>query len=389
MKNIKFYLSIFLIIFKSNIYCQENNFGLINDLKNELFTHDTSQILLFEFLSNNDPIHGLRCRNERVDSTLMIRKNQPGKIKVQSILKSIMMTKDSNLFGEVLKVYNLHMKNYKIEWENVEYYSSYPCETVTEQFDILKSFEVCLTSLHFVKSKFNSKQIFDFEYNKIKLDDNFNRDIIHRNEYYDKYLIFNEDYKRLLKKAWLRGTAGFSYLDPFVDDLAPYYLNAISKSKKTNDREDFVFIFLNNQRDILAKINTDKICEALCRINEHYFNLDKEYIIRIFLEKGPECKSLMKAFANNWIKKDYPKELQLIDNYVADLAIKNINYLPIITSSILDYASVNKGKKINYLKKFQDQNNLESYLRSLINEKSVSKGKKDMIKGYLKNTEKK
>ena len=130
------------------------------------------------------------------------------------------------------------MENYKKEWEAVDYNNLYPCESVTDQFDILKSFEVCLTGLYFKKYKYDSKQIFDFTYNEFLLDMEFVKDIENRPSYYQKYLIFNEDFRRIQKKAWFRGNSGFYYLDPYIKELEPYFIETIYKSSKTYDTKE-------------------------------------------------------------------------------------------------------------------------------------------------------
>ena len=106
MKNKIVYSLVFLLLFVSNnINAQSVNSNIINELQNELFPIDTSQIFLHELLSINHNPSGKRCGYEKIDSTLKIRKIQPNKVVVQRLLKSIMISKDSNAFDSILNMY--------------------------------------------------------------------------------------------------------------------------------------------------------------------------------------------------------------------------------------------------------------------------------------------
>lgn len=382
MKVYKIYIGIiFYVLMPSDVSSQANNQKIINELRAELFPQETRQVFLYEVIKNDREKSNKRCFNEWVDSTLTIRNIQPNKNTIQPILKSIAMSKDTNMFTEVINIYNQHMENYKIEWQRIEMKNAYPCDKITDQFDILKSFEMCLMSLYLQKNNFTSKQIFDFAYNLHLLNRSFLHDINNRSNYYAKYLIFNENYRLLLRKGWFRGHSGFTYLEPYILELTPYYVEIINRSSAVNDPNDEIFTFILNNEYLMRQMDEKEITEAFSKIVSHYFALDKEYVLYQYIENTIYANSLVELVAQNWVTKDYKGS----DQYIGAKAItkRNNNYLAILADAVLDYAKDNHGKKLNYLNIFEQQD-LKPILIAEKNKIGINKNKKDIIITYLK-----
>ena len=208
MKNILYLVIIFTLNISEGIAQESNN--LIEELKKELFGSNDNNLFLYQYL---------KCENTKVDSTIMIRAQQPDPEKVMSLLKEIMYTKNASNFESLKTVYLKHINNFSKEWSKAYLENFYACEQIQAQFNILKGFEIALKSLGFTKANLSTKQIFDFYVEETLLNQRLILDVANRNKLIQQYKVYADEFRRINAKAWLGGAVPFHYLDPFEKEL--------------------------------------------------------------------------------------------------------------------------------------------------------------------------
>jgi hypothetical protein len=101
---IKTFAVCFMVVFWNPVMCHSQSDStkyLLNQLQNELFQNSENQILLYKLIKCEDE----EAFSQKIDSTKMVRANQPDPHKTLDLLKKIMFTKDYTCMDELLKIY--------------------------------------------------------------------------------------------------------------------------------------------------------------------------------------------------------------------------------------------------------------------------------------------
>lgn len=253
MKNL-FLLVLLLTISISGIYCQSDK-KLWIDLELELFPKEQEKQLLYKLIE---------CPENKIDSSIWVRTNQPDVEKVFSILSEIMHKKDTGDFDRLKTIYERHIQNFMQEWSRAYLENQYACKPISEQYSLLSGFETVLTSLFFHQEGFSSKDIFDFYISRMKLYDNVSIKTS-RSEWLrinQQYLMFSSTYRQLNPSYVRRGRVPFYYIDPYLEELEPYFVSYLEEACDWNDKskESDCMVIWSSSR-FYSKMMNDRILE--------------------------------------------------------------------------------------------------------------------------------
>lgn len=220
---IKTFAVCFMVVFWNPVMCHSQSDStkyLLNQLQNELFQNSENQILLYKLIKCEDE----EAFSQKIDSTKMVRANQPDPHKTLDLLKKIMFTKDYTCMDELLKIYKKQLNYFLAEWSQVYKDNYYACYPVREQFQILSGFETVLKSLDIAKKKIKPAQIFKLNLDRYlflhKLITNDNPCNLMLN-----YNDFSKQYRSINPCNPIADGAPFSFIDPYFEELKPYFLS--------------------------------------------------------------------------------------------------------------------------------------------------------------------
>ncbi|MBK9150642.1 MAG: hypothetical protein IPM26_06410 [Saprospiraceae bacterium] len=239
--------------------CTAQNTALIDKLKTALFPQNQDSVLLIDYLK--------KCRNHLIDSSIYIRKNQPNYNQVMNVMEEILHTGDTSLMTPLMMMYDDFVDIFEKEWQKVNKDNIYPCDSVRNQINIMEGFERILKGLYI--RHFTAKEKFDFFYNQFLLVRGIHNDKKNRATYTNQWLIFNKRYRKLIEPAWFQGYTPFYYIDPYIDEIAPFVIKKIEENKVipyfASDEERFLF----SNYITIAKIKNPAMVEALKEVLRH------------------------------------------------------------------------------------------------------------------------
>lgn len=300
-----------------------------DELKEELFPQSQKMIHLYEYLGDN-------CSGNKIDSTIMIREDQPDPFKAVYLLKRIEYSKNGNYFEPLLDVYQKHLDNYLKEfyelYKDPKYKGYNSCEPISFQYEVIEALEEALKSLYLNYSKFSTKEIFDFYINEKLLQTRAAYQ--QKPELYKDYKLFYADFFKLhdpfnskylvlnkfddINKNRIDPYDGYIY--PYYDELKPFFvaylvnLNCSKKSKNNISKDScncLRYIFNN-----ITPINDE-------RIYVYYF-----HNFNVFLDNGLE--SLIYLYAGEHYNVDF-------SNFVADkLILHSLSWEPYTISRFFE-----------------------------------------------------
>jgi hypothetical protein len=252
------YLIIFFILASITSVSAQNT-SLIEKLETALFPDNQDSVLLVDYLIN--------CRNHVIDSSIYIRKVQPNYNQVMNVMEEILHSGDTSLMASLMNLYDDFVDIFEKEWQKVKTDNIYACDSVRNQINIMTGFEQVLKSLYIRHLKSTEK--FNFFYNEFLLIRGIHRDKINRLTYINQWLIFNKRYRKIIEPAWFQGFTPFYYIDPYIDEIAPYIIKKIEENKIipyfASDEERFLF----SNYTIIAKINDPAMADALKEVLRH------------------------------------------------------------------------------------------------------------------------
>lgn len=289
-----------------------------DELKKELFPISDKKIYLYEYLGN-------KCTGNYIDSTILIRAQQPDPPKVVYLLKRIMYSKDQIYFEPLLDLYLKHIENYKTEyWKlyGVPKYSlnnTYPCDPISNQFVIISAFEETLKSLFLAYKKFTPKEIFNFYIREklIHVEAVFHQ----KPEFFNNLICFCDRYFELtvpyhspkLYFNFFPDDPRKNSIDPFDNYMYPYY----------NELKPFFVEYLLDL-DCRVKykpgISSDS-CNVLRYVFKYLMPIKDHRIYKYFIENyevflGNNFESIIYEYAGEHYNKDFSE-------FVADKLLLN------------------------------------------------------------------
>ena len=256
---------------------QEKIGNLLSNLNEELFSTDKDSIKLVEYL--------IDCKKHKIDSSKFIRVHQPNVKVVLDILEQLMHTKDISILDTINDLYNKHLINFESEWEKVNFDNYYSCDAIRNQVKILKGFETTLKGLYI--SNMSDSLKFDLYYKEKTLNDNIVIKNPDRMKYIDQYLMFSQKTKWILATTgWLKEGAPFTFIDPYLKDLEPFIVNKILELDTIDNFEDQRYYILFNMIDVIQKLNTYTVREALLTSSDKLVESGGHFLLLRFLEKN-------------------------------------------------------------------------------------------------------
>lgn len=219
-----------MVVFWIPVMCHSQSDStkyLLNQLKLELFQNSENQILLYKLIKCEEE----EAFSQKIDSTKMVRANQPDPHKTLDLLKKIMFTKDYTCMDELMKIYEKQLQYFLVEWSQVYKDNYYACYPVREQFQILSGFETVLKSLDIAKKKMKPEQVFKMFFNDYLFVQNYLRQIDSRCELIKKYKDVSKLYRSFKPCNILADGAPYSYIDPFFSELKPFFLSILFECK--------------------------------------------------------------------------------------------------------------------------------------------------------------
>ncbi|MCP4136845.1 MAG: hypothetical protein GY754_38095 [bacterium] len=196
--------------------------NLILRLNEELFTNDTTIILLYEYIGKTENPYF------KVDSAAWIRKHQPEPNKVLLLLEQFMHTKDTTHISDLSDMYEKHIINFWDEWAQVYMDNYYSPDVVIMQYTILSGFETVLKSLNFLSEGYEIKDIFEHHKYRLSFLVSYLFNSNNRCELMKLQHDFSPLYRKLSPCSLFGGRLPFNYMDPYMDELKPYFLESMN-----------------------------------------------------------------------------------------------------------------------------------------------------------------
>lgn len=187
----------------------------------------------------------------RIDTTIMVRLNQPDKNQVCDLLLKIATTKNYDYFQPLMKLYEQHQLIFKQEWEHFNKILHAECKAKHEPLAIMQAFEQTLYALELAHDNVGHSEIirlYDkhkkgyYEYiffrsEDLKLEIEKRRDINNQINYYSPY------FKKMRLKGWAAHGPGFSFYTPYLEMLEDHLVNRISsldvQKHKTSENQSY------------------------------------------------------------------------------------------------------------------------------------------------------
>lgn len=223
-------ITICLLLLISFLFGQQNGDVLIDRLKQNLFSIDNTTVLLYKHIGEVD-------QHYEVDSTFYIRSKQPNPDSVLLLLEQIMFTKEPNYIPDLQRIYDRHIDLFWEEWSQVFLKNYYSPKAVQDQYTILVGFETTLKSLAFAKEGKTHNEIFQYFKSQIIFYDSLSDNISDRCEIMKSYFDYSPKFRKLNPCALYFGSIRFNYIDPFLKELEPYFLDCM-KSCSWEDCDD-------------------------------------------------------------------------------------------------------------------------------------------------------
>ncbi len=213
------FTTLFLIVLSQVVEAQNKDpETLIEELKLELFSENSLQISMAEYLKDSN--YGIE-----IDTSWQIRKAQPSKNISIGLIEQIMHERSAHLYDELLTVYKKQMKLFLEDWSRL-YEQKYKLpDKVVDQFSILSAFEIALRSLQVQKENKSAAEIFNQYYSEFLLAEKIFQNSAHRCELIKDFPIVLQSYRDLNGCRLFYGSLKFNYIDPFLKELKPFFIS--------------------------------------------------------------------------------------------------------------------------------------------------------------------
>ncbi|MCO6495618.1 MAG: hypothetical protein J5I91_08080 [Bacteroidetes bacterium] len=337
-------LLLLVLLLSIQVNSQVDSMNLVSQLNHELFPPGEGKMLLCEYIGKTkDPYI--------VDSTKLIRKNQPNPEVVLQLLEEIMHTKNSSLIPDIKKIYDRHIGLFWEEWAQVYMENYYPPDLVMSQYTILSGFENVLKSLTIASNNQSHETIFEIYKESLILGFEIYTNVNERCEIMKKYHDFSPLYRELNPCRLFSGTLTFSYKDPFMEDLRPLFIESLQgcnfDSCTLSTMSLPCIIFTQNESFYHSELNEG--------VTDYYINnfdqLRKcnRYTMAIRYSAKHEDPKLSRLLAYKIVKELSPEELKrypVIRVFTSNFSNENLN---ILMRELLDLHQENPIEASNIL----------------------------------------
>jgi hypothetical protein len=201
---------------------------LLQSLRAELFPSNETRMSILEY--PNCQVDEIYYYKYNLDSSAMVRQNQPKYERVTQIFTQIMDTKDVAYLPYLLEYYDMHQENFKKEWASTHFKGKFYCKGSTDQIAIMHGFEEIITFFNYVKSNISDRELEDLfdiyikDYYKAYYDYKYRLKLIQEKSYHSEY------FKRVLQRIGIINDR-FTLFSGFVDRLEDHFADIILKTK--------------------------------------------------------------------------------------------------------------------------------------------------------------
>lgn len=307
----------------------------VDQVEQTLFAEDDYNCYLYEFMQCKE-IH-----KPVYDSFQVVNCYQPDANEVNALLKKILWTKDPREYDRLLEVYKRYIELFLDQFEQVIHDNHYKCRFIKNLRSIASNFEMLLISLEFQKKGWSNQKIYQYyRHEMIKMATG--TEIGSYQEIKDtfQFRFILQDFKKLSSfNPQSRLNHTIHYVDPYIRNFEPFYLNDLYKCdfcyRSENGGIEWDCDFVLSTFDFMYYYKSDSI-ENYFLENFHCWS-SKDFVDRSLTDYTIRSQSLqlMSKIMDKFLKRTSETGK---DYYLQDFlrrVLRNSEFLPLLIDKII------------------------------------------------------
>ncbi len=343
---------------------------ILDSLEAELFDRKEEKVLLYKFLHD--------CKNQKIDSSIMVRGDQPNPLKCMQWMRDLAWIGDTNSISRIQAVYDRHMLTFVQEWKKAYLTSSNSCKEITNQYYVLSSFENLLMCLQIKRSKLNPAEIFESYKAELEVDDRYFGTGLDVRFISSETKVFNDEF-RTLGFPRFKPSPTFHYCAPYLQELRSFLTQYVKDLTVNEDSVQFKKFLLLSSRDLYYPLE-DTMLQANLLRSYKFFEANQFLVFLYEYCRIHYCPAIVRKLSRSTYEKQKIHEPYYTSIMLRTLFLNERNK-PVFYEELVLIAKKDVQKVVSFISEFLPKQEAVAQLKGLkTNDRPTRKLIERMIK---------